>query len=524
MNNKVLERENNLLKVKLLKRKGFSFLLFVLVLLALGSFEYSFGQHMPTTGNVKILAILIEFKGSSHINTQQIIHNRLFGNGDPSEMPYESLTKYYERSSYRKLDLSQGNTLDWYTVKSGFPDYEGFAWESISKISEEIIKEALKYHKNQGHDFNQYDGNGDGNIDYLIVVAAGSNENAGGFSSFRTQDFLDSQFKINDVGLSKYVWIWEESDSRKTSANMVQLAIHETGHMLGLPDYYDSSRVGPDGGVGGFDVMASNNWDHNCFSKWKIGWITPTVVSSGTQNLTLRASGQWEDCIVIWPEFELDDMFGEFFLVQNRYPLGNDIGIPGEGLIIWHVDAQLDDGSSFKYNNRFTEHKLLRLMEADGLEEVENTKAQVDSGDFYTERNSFGLDTKPSSKSYDGGDSRVRIYNISQTGETMSATFEIVAPSTQNGLSMVFGAIHFDGSKWSGTENWTSSYNKTRQHYEISIEDINYDNLGYTTTVTPIGVAGHCSTNDSNGKLLISCYDKQGNTMQVGFSFIILKE
>jgi len=59
------------------------------------------------------------------------------------------------------------------------------------------------------------------------------------------------------------------------------VVIHETGHALGLPDYYDyDDKVGPRGGVGGLDMM-DNNWgDHNPFSKWLLGWLELTFVAA----------------------------------------------------------------------------------------------------------------------------------------------------------------------------------------------------------------------------------------------------
>jgi len=53
------------------------------------------------------------------------------------------------------------------------------------------------------------------------------------------------------------------------------------GHVLGLPDYYDyNTTIGPQGGVGGFDMMDGNWLDHNTFSKYMLDWTTPIVIGS----------------------------------------------------------------------------------------------------------------------------------------------------------------------------------------------------------------------------------------------------
>lgn len=76
-------------------------------------------RGMPTKGNVKILALLIDFSDTPHVNAQNTINSKLFGVGVPSEYPRESLTNYYKRSSYNQLNIS-GSTLEWY--KTSYPE------------------------------------------------------------------------------------------------------------------------------------------------------------------------------------------------------------------------------------------------------------------------------------------------------------------------------------------------------------------------------------------------------------------
>jgi len=50
---------------------------------------------------------------------------------------------------------------------------------------------------------------------------------------------------------------------------------------------------------------------------------------------------------MVFPGAGSDDLFSEYFMVQNRYRAGNDDTpeMPGNGLIIWHVDATLIPGA-----------------------------------------------------------------------------------------------------------------------------------------------------------------------------------
>ncbi len=485
-------------------------------------------QGMPTTGNVNILAVLVEFQDYSSTSSRNEIHNKLFGNGDPSESPYESLAKYYERSSYGKLNLSGGSTLGWYKTSYNRSEVtrENASDGEQLRDRENLIKEILSHYDNQGHDFSQYDNDNDGDIDYFIVIWTGPDNGWSNFWWGYQTSFTDSSYRLDGKQLSKYSWQWETSPfSREFIPTVV---IHETGHALGLPDYYDySPSRGPKGGVGKLDMMDGNKGDHNCFSKWVLEWVTPQIISSGIQTLELEASGNSEDCVIIWPGITNGDLFSEFFVVQNRHRVGNDNArrIPGDGLLIWHVDARLKNGFDFEYNNSYTGRKLLRLMEADGLEEIENLRDIADGGDYYAKGSSFTPDTTPSSKKYDGTDSDVRVYDISPSGEIMSATFVIGEVVEVEPKSVAFGVVHIDGRKWSGTANWTSTYNAVEKYYEISIENENYNHQNYTTTVTPTtGVISYCSTTSSDSNLLVHCYDKNGDLAETPFSFVTFKQ
>jgi len=388
-------------------------------------------QGMPSIGTVKILAILIEFNDFTHKISKNEVHDKLFGNGDQQEMPYESLSGYYSRASYGKLNLHNGTTLDWYKTT-----YDRSAVPQTDAGRENLIKEVLNFYSAQQHDFSQYDNDGDDVIDYFIVIWTGIPQDVGCFWwGYLHRTFSDQTYKIGGKSLGKYSWQWEIYDPKERSFDP-RTVIHETGHALGIPDLYqydcdldhpDCTR-GPKGGVGKLDIMDGVKGDHNCFSKWILEWIDPKVLIKGDQRIVLDATGESPDCLLIWPDFPKTP-YGEFFLVQNRHRIGNDMNnkeMPGDGLVIWHVDATLtEDKTDFKNDNSYSKHKLLRLMEADGKENIEKGNGIADQGDYYLAGNQFGSMTVPSSKLYDGTDSGVEISDISRPGKRMSAIFQL---------------------------------------------------------------------------------------------------
>jgi len=468
------------------------------------TFPYSAG--LPSHGTPRVLAILIDFPDYSHTNEESIFINKLFGTGDSGEFPYESLTEFYQRSSYDTLSI-QGNVLGWYTAQYNRDHYGYGSWPYPGV--KELIKEAMDYY-NPTHDFSQYDNNNDGTIDYFCIFWAGPD---GGWGSLwwawcdiTGYMFSGDPYAVDGKQLGIFSWQWE---ARPVGSEFApETVIHETGHGLGLPDYYDyDSSVGPDGGVGGLDMMDSYG-DHNAFSKWLLDWVTPTVVGDGgeARTLTLRASSLYPDCVTIMPDQIASDYFAEYFMVQNRSRLGNDQDIPADGLLIWHVDARLNDaGDNFRYDNSYTEHKLLRLMEADGLEEIETGDGRADAGDFYVQGNVFSPSSTPNSNGYVGGFTGVTVQNISAGSSTMTADFSIsssgtiilqVDPSSldfgdlgkSSSKTMTFRAYNSGGGTLSGTisdnRNWITVSSTSFEGNDNTIS-VTVETDGLTESLTP---------------------------------------
>ena len=161
-------------------------------------------RGLPTTGNVRILAVLVEFNDYAHKSTRNQIHNDLFEGGDVARAPYESLAQYYSRASYNQLNLNMGTTLGWYRTS-----YDRSKVPQTEAGRENLIKEVLGYYHSQGHDFSQYDNNHDGVIDYFVIIWTGLDNGWANFWWGYQTDFSDSNYKLDGVGLGKYSWQWE---------------------------------------------------------------------------------------------------------------------------------------------------------------------------------------------------------------------------------------------------------------------------------------------------------------------------
>ena len=433
-------------------------------------------RGLPSTGDVKTFTLLIDFTDApapAH-QTVDVLDNHIYGPGLASRYPEESLTEFYKRSSYGKLNIS-GEVLGWYRLSQPRTSYTEHA------DAEVIIREALSHYEQQGHDFSQYDNDGDGYIDYFSVVWTGE---IGEWSSFWwgwKSTFGDESYKVSEKSLASFSWQWL-SENNATDDFDPKTLIHETGHGLGLPDFYDYDEdIGPDGGIGGLDQM---HWygDHGAFSKFMLGWIEPQVIGSGEQQVTLNPSSSTEDALIIMPELSLDKRHSEYFVVQNRDKELNDTKYPAEGMLIWHVDATATD-SGFSYDNSYTDHKLIRLVQADGLDEIEKGISGAEAEDYFQPGDNFTTMTNPDSRSYKIGGTGVEITNINKSGDALTFTANIAEVPAFDvlGISelMAIGAEEVvsvqvaDESQVTSAElfvNGTSYSKKTTAPFDFTVE------------------------------------------------------
>ncbi|WP_299004192.1 hypothetical protein [uncultured Shewanella sp.] len=114
--------------------------------------------------------------------------------------------------------------------------------------------------------------------------------------------------------------------------------------------------------------------------------------------------------------------------------------------------------------------------------------------------------------------------------EAMADSQQLTKPAQdheQYGITSVgpvaYGTVLSTGAKYAGSDNWSSTYNATYTRYEISITGESYYYLSYATVITPAGDQRYCKSNSVSGKLLVECYDSNGNKATSRFGFVSFK-
>ena len=357
-------------------------------------------RQIPSTGTVRIPAIVIDFADAPNTMSEGDIASTLFGAGKAEKAPMESLNAFYRRSSYGALDLT-GEVLGVYHVPMTRAAAEAASGQTA------LVEDALASFDTSGTDFARYDGDGDGRLDYVIVMWTGSARRGTAWWGSYTVGGNDRL--VDGTALGAYAWVPVPTDfSART-------LVHETGHALGLTDLYDGNRsIGPGGGVGAFDPMGDGSCDHNALSKIMLGWIQPRVISTGLEKLSLRPTSAAPDAAIVMPGFSLDAPYREFYVVQARVRTGNDAAWPyttSSALQVWHVDATMGSNGRYAYNNSTTAHKFLLLVEADGKSEIEKLDMS-NTTDLFRTGATFSAASAPSSDLYTGDRSGVTVSSI----------------------------------------------------------------------------------------------------------------
>ena len=204
----------------------------------------------------------------------------------------------------------------------------------------------------------------------------------------------------------------------------VGVMAHELGHLLlGWPDLYDTDYSSA--GTAGWDLMAGGSWNGGgnrpahptAWCKTRVGWINPTVLWNNAQSVTIPP---YANNAVAYKLPVGSQTSTEYFLVSNRQQTQFDTNLPGEGLIIEHVDDA-------KNNNTDENHYLVDIEQADGKRDLNLNANRGDANDpFPTATNTaFTGASTPNSNGYSGTASNISITNIARSGDNITADINV---------------------------------------------------------------------------------------------------
>lgn len=368
-------------------------------------------------------------------------------NDDSWKSGIGGMSKYYKEVSYNTVSIL-ADSKEWITAAQP-SSYYAYSNANYGTHVQELISQCIDAAEASGVDFSLYDNDGDGVVDGLFIVHAGKGAEEGSQTQYiwSHQSSLGSSYSRTYDGKteSRYIIMPE-----KYGSNHVDIGVfcHEYGHMLGLPDLYDTngSTNGSSEGIGNWCLMASGSWGGNgstperpahmsAYCKELLGYTTPTVVASN-QALSIPQVETNSFSCKIWMDENQSD---EYMLIENRQQSGFDLNLPGSGLLMYHIDKNLADiwAGSNSINVTRT-HLGVKVYEADGAEQLALGVNRGNAGDPYPGsggNTSLTSSTTPNSALWSSMSSGVAITNISASSATMTAT--AVVP-TYNGYNVQY--------------------------------------------------------------------------------------
>ena len=332
-----------------------------------------------TTGTRRALLLFARFKGEP-VNPVPPWAGDIFNPDLPG-----SFSHFYDTMSFGKLQVRGEVAPRVYEASqpaSAYLENDQTPEEEFGRFSLEILRQA-----DRDLDFAQFDNDGpdgvpdsgddDGVVDAVFIVMGRV-----------PTDFLLAE--ATGVGRLGFAEVFFSGDTGKKGkaiqvfpgqgtiqqgrsfAEAVGVVCHEYGHVLGLPDLYNTEfiakeRAGPEedsAGVGAWCLMGwgATGWNGNdgpnsfcAWSRMKLGWAEVVAVHDEHQDIRLEEVGNQGKVVRV-------PLTGqEYYLVEYRRRTSTyyDRHLPGEGLLIWHVGTR-------RQENALASQVVVDLVCADG--------------------------------------------------------------------------------------------------------------------------------------------------------------
>lgn len=384
----------------------------------------------------------------------------------------------------------------------------------------QMIVEACQWAHNNGTDFSKYDWNGDGKVDQVYVIYAGLGQADGGavntvwphmfyLSAYEGTEYYGKGLTLDGVTIDTYACGPElQGDGRN---NGVGTFCHEFSHCMGFPDLYDynSSWFG----MGYFDLMDSGSYNgegylpagYSAAEKSDCGWIELKDMTNITEtvNVTdMAPQTQNGDAYIIKNKGNEN----EYFVVEYRAKDGWDAEIPGEGIMITHIDFDQDiwdyntantKGPYYKGDKLYTNNHMRWTIKHANNTTATSYLKQIDALYPYNSNNKLTRTSKPTSSLYNANSDGTNFMHVDITNMAVdednavaSLSFVPYKKSDTDNKPVVPEGDYLLKETFNG--NNSEGGNDNKWNNITSVADPVFDNEGWTSTNDKIYGANEC--------------------------------
>ena len=385
--------------------------------------------------------------------------------------PY-SITTYYQEISGGRLTVT-GTVVPAIRVSqtdtfySGGPNCRGLCFPGQGNHVPDLIAELVR-HADSTVDFSQFVDTATGFVPAIVILDPQVGGECYQIYGAATNSIWAHRFSLSGWGVGPIqtndLWPGHEPQHVKIDDYIIQggqgggagsqypgcspgvlapigTVTHETGHLFGLPDLYDTGDGFPTEGLGRWDLMSSGNeqkpYRPAHMSAWSLsflGWISEIPV---TTSQTVTAS-PIETGYAAYLVPVKGTSGNEYFVLENRQPIGSDSMMYGPGLMIYHLDTLLMS-ARLQTNtvNAILPHALA-IQEAAGDTGLNCTYPAAcndrgDAGDPFpgtSGNTTFGPGTNPAALSNAGARAGVVIDSIQQMAPSGAMRFRVTFGAT----------------------------------------------------------------------------------------------
>ena len=284
-------------------------------------------------------------------------------------------------------------------------------------------------------DFTQYDSDGDGYVDFVYVIYAGEGQATGGPAnsiwphnwditsaiSYNYCTYTNAQRTLDGKKIDNYAISGELMDG---SFGGIGTLVHEFGHVMGLPDFYDTqygTNYNNELTPNEWDVMdgGSYNGDGHCppnydpWEKYFFGWVDPYNPGTEAQYLSLNANGSAEYNVIqvnSTGKKVSATTSGLAYYLENRQQSGWDKFIPAHGMVIWKVNFNATKWQNNEPNNTANNPYFTIVCSSGTKVGASNGSGNVFGGSNTSKTSWTGVSGKP-------------VTNIKETNKVITAIY-----------------------------------------------------------------------------------------------------
>lgn len=334
--------------------------------------QRNYGSQFPTKGKIKGLIILVEFADNSFSPkyTQEVFQRQMNADNYADFDATGSAREYFIAQSDGQFtpdfDVVGPVKLDRNMAYYGGNDYYGTDKNPIQMA----VDACKKADAEKGVDFTKYDNDNDGYVDFVFIVYAGYGEAYGAdpntvWPHSYNVEAEGGSLVIDGKNIGSYACSCELEGTTGSRIAGVGVFCHEFGHVLGLPDLYNTQNG--DSMLGSWDIMASGSYNNNArtppaysaFERNSLGWLTLTELEQPQSGVELKELTENNVAYRI----SSDDP-DEYYILENRQQKGWDVYTGGTGMLVTHIDFNENKW----YNNTVNSgsQPCVDIVEADG--------------------------------------------------------------------------------------------------------------------------------------------------------------